>query len=78
MVGEGETSPLIFVYLFIFILILFYSFFICCVFLPELPLHQAQLHSANPPRSGTLYYKPNLQRSCCPHYTMRCVHSLRG
>ncbi|KAH8699297.1 arginine-tRNA-protein transferase 1 [Talaromyces proteolyticus] len=22
-------------------------------------------------RSGTLYYKQNLQRSCCPHYTMR-------
>ncbi|EAS34081.3 arginine-tRNA-protein transferase 1 [Coccidioides immitis RS] len=22
-------------------------------------------------RSGTLYYKPNLERSCCPHYTMR-------
>ncbi|KAM5439406.1 Arginyl-tRNA--protein transferase 1 [Microsporum ferrugineum] len=22
-------------------------------------------------RSGSLYYKPNLARSCCPHYTMR-------
>ncbi|KAF7128588.1 hypothetical protein CNMCM5793_003376 [Aspergillus hiratsukae] len=22
-------------------------------------------------RSGTLYYKQNLQRSCCPHYTLR-------
>ncbi|KAI1974034.1 Arginyl-tRNA--protein transferase 1 [Ophidiomyces ophidiicola] len=22
-------------------------------------------------RSGTLYYKQNLERSCCPHYTMR-------
>ncbi|QKX61520.1 uncharacterized protein TRUGW13939_08672 [Talaromyces rugulosus] len=22
-------------------------------------------------RSGTLYYKQNLRRSCCPHYTMR-------
>ena len=22
-------------------------------------------------RSGTIYYKPNLPRSCCPHYTIR-------
>lgn len=22
-------------------------------------------------RSGTLYYKPDLSRSCCPHYTIR-------
>ena len=22
-------------------------------------------------RSGKLYYKPNPQRSCCPHYTLR-------
>lgn len=24
-------------------------------------------------RSGTLYYKQNMQRSCCPHYTLRYV-----
>lgn len=31
-----------------------------------IPLNHSQTS-----RSGTLYYKQNLQRSCCPHYTLR-------
>ncbi|KAB8235495.1 arginine-tRNA-protein transferase [Aspergillus alliaceus] len=35
------------------------------------PGHYEQLVNRGWRRSGTLYYKQNLQRSCCPHYTMR-------
>ncbi|KAF9883582.1 Arginyl-tRNA--protein transferase 1 [Aspergillus nanangensis] len=35
------------------------------------PLHYEELVKRGWRRSGTLYYKPNLGRSCCPHYTMR-------
>ncbi|PLB55707.1 Arginyl-tRNA-protein transferase [Aspergillus steynii IBT 23096] len=35
------------------------------------PVHYEELVNRGWRRSGTLYYKPNLQRSCCPHYTMR-------
>ncbi|PKY01654.1 arginine-tRNA-protein transferase [Aspergillus campestris IBT 28561] len=35
------------------------------------PAHYEELVDRGWRRSGTLYYKPNLQRSCCPHYTMR-------
>jgi arginine-tRNA-protein transferase len=28
-------------------------------------------------RSGTYCYKPDLRRSCCPQYTIKCVHSRR-
>ncbi|KAG2413432.1 hypothetical protein HFD88_002621 [Aspergillus terreus] len=35
------------------------------------PAHYEQLVNRGWRRSGTLYYKPNPQRSCCPHYTMR-------
>ncbi|CEL00612.1 Putative Arginyl-tRNA--protein transferase 1 [Aspergillus calidoustus] len=35
------------------------------------PKHYEELVNRGWRRSGTLYYKQNLQRSCCPHYTMR-------
>ncbi|KAL4777447.1 arginine-tRNA-protein transferase [Aspergillus nidulans var. acristatus] len=35
------------------------------------PVHYEELVNRGWRRSGTLYYKQNLQRSCCPHYTMR-------
>ncbi|KAL3462878.1 arginine-tRNA-protein transferase [Aspergillus heterothallicus] len=35
------------------------------------PGHYEELVNRGWRRSGTLYYKQNLQRSCCPHYTMR-------
>ncbi|KAL4870114.1 hypothetical protein BDV12DRAFT_184716 [Aspergillus spectabilis] len=35
------------------------------------PTHYEELVNRGWRRSGTLYYKQNLQRSCCPHYTMR-------
>ncbi|GAD93427.1 arginine-tRNA-protein transferase [Paecilomyces variotii No. 5] len=35
------------------------------------PEHYEELVNRGWRRSGTLYYKQNLQRSCCPHYTMR-------
>ncbi|KAL1984976.1 hypothetical protein VTN96DRAFT_8532 [Rasamsonia emersonii] len=35
------------------------------------PEHYEDLINRGWRRSGTLYYKQNLQRSCCPHYTMR-------
>ncbi|PYI35327.1 Arginyl-tRNA-protein transferase [Aspergillus indologenus CBS 114.80] len=35
------------------------------------PAHYEALVNRGWRRSGTLYYKQNLQRSCCPHYTMR-------
>ncbi|PWY74416.1 arginine-tRNA-protein transferase [Aspergillus heteromorphus CBS 117.55] len=35
------------------------------------PAHYETLVNRGWRRSGTLYYKQNLQRSCCPHYTMR-------
>ncbi|PYH99587.1 arginine-tRNA-protein transferase [Aspergillus ellipticus CBS 707.79] len=35
------------------------------------PAHYEVLVNRGWRRSGTLYYKQNLQRSCCPHYTMR-------
>ncbi|CAL5868202.1 uncharacterized protein PFLUO_LOCUS2426 [Penicillium psychrofluorescens] len=35
------------------------------------PEHYDELVNRGWRRSGTLYYKQNLQRSCCPHYTMR-------
>ncbi|GLB04189.1 arginyl-tRNA--protein transferase 1 [Aspergillus tubingensis] len=35
------------------------------------PVHYEALVNRGWRRSGTLYYKQNLQRSCCPHYTMR-------
>ncbi|KAL3474963.1 arginine-tRNA-protein transferase [Aspergillus californicus] len=35
------------------------------------PEHYEELVNRGWRRSGTLYYKQNLQRSCCPHYTIR-------
>ncbi|OJJ80600.1 arginyltransferase [Aspergillus glaucus CBS 516.65] len=35
------------------------------------PQHYEELVNRGWRRSGTLYYKPNLERSCCPHYTIR-------
>ncbi|KAJ5647002.1 arginine-tRNA-protein transferase [Penicillium lividum] len=35
------------------------------------PEHYGELIDRGWRRSGTLYYKQNLQRSCCPHYTLR-------
>ncbi|KAL5365906.1 arginine-tRNA-protein transferase [Aspergillus floccosus] len=35
------------------------------------PVHYEQLVNRGWRRSGTLYYKPNPQRQCCPHYTIR-------
>ncbi|KAL4893196.1 arginine-tRNA-protein transferase [Aspergillus ambiguus] len=35
------------------------------------PNHYELLVNRGWRRSGTLYYKPNLQRTCCPHYTIR-------
>ncbi|KAE8348284.1 arginine-tRNA-protein transferase [Aspergillus coremiiformis] len=35
------------------------------------PVHYDELVNRGWRRSGTLYYKQNLQKSCCPHYTMR-------
>ncbi|KAL2825153.1 arginine-tRNA-protein transferase [Aspergillus cavernicola] len=35
------------------------------------PAHYEELVNRGWRRSGTLYYKQNLRRSCCPHYTMR-------
>ncbi|CEO60412.1 Putative Arginyl-tRNA--protein transferase 1 [Penicillium brasilianum] len=35
------------------------------------PEHYEELIHRGWRRSGKLYYKQNLQRSCCPHYTMR-------
>ncbi|KAL4920157.1 arginine-tRNA-protein transferase [Aspergillus aurantiobrunneus] len=35
------------------------------------PGHYEELVNRGWRRSGTIYYMPNLQRSCCPHYTMR-------
>ncbi|KAL1965553.1 hypothetical protein VTN77DRAFT_5637 [Rasamsonia byssochlamydoides] len=35
------------------------------------PEHYEDLINRGWRRSGTLYYKQNLERSCCPHYTMR-------
>ncbi|KAI9368448.1 arginine-tRNA-protein transferase [Aspergillus egyptiacus] len=35
------------------------------------PAHYEELVNRGWRRSGTLYYKQNLQRSCCPHYTIR-------
>ncbi|KAJ6008437.1 arginine-tRNA-protein transferase [Penicillium herquei] len=35
------------------------------------PEHYGELMDRGWRRSGTLYYKQNLQRSCCPHYTLR-------
>ncbi|EEA26558.1 hypothetical protein EYB25_003790 [Talaromyces marneffei] len=35
------------------------------------PEHYEELVKRGWRRSGTLYYKQNLQRSCCPHYTLR-------
>ncbi|KAJ5190558.1 uncharacterized protein N7498_009543 [Penicillium cinerascens] len=35
------------------------------------PKHYGELIDRGWRRSGTLYYKQNLQRSCCPHYTLR-------
>ncbi|PTU19565.1 hypothetical protein P175DRAFT_0441917 [Aspergillus ochraceoroseus IBT 24754] len=39
------------------------------------PGHYEDLVNRGWRRSGTLYYKQNLQRSCCPHYTMRLAAS---
>lgn len=36
-----------------------------------LPEHYELLVNGGWRRSGTLYYKQNLQRSCCPHYALR-------
>ncbi|CAG8323597.1 unnamed protein product [Penicillium nalgiovense] len=36
-----------------------------------LPEHYDELINGGWRRSGTLYYKQNLLRSCCPHYTLR-------
>ncbi|KAJ6072734.1 hypothetical protein N7467_010819 [Penicillium canescens] len=35
------------------------------------PHHYEELVNCGWRRSGSLYYKQNLQRSCCPHYTLR-------
>ncbi|KAJ5125558.1 hypothetical protein N7448_004877 [Penicillium atrosanguineum] len=35
------------------------------------PEHYGELIDRGWRRSGSLYYKQNLQRSCCPHYTLR-------
>ncbi|KAJ5089767.1 hypothetical protein N7532_008451 [Penicillium argentinense] len=35
------------------------------------PEHYEELVNRGWRRSGTLYYKQHLKRSCCPHYTMR-------
>ncbi|KAJ6160798.1 arginine-tRNA-protein transferase [Penicillium chermesinum] len=35
------------------------------------PEHYGELIDRGWRRSGTLYYKQNLARSCCPHYTLR-------
>ncbi|KAJ5317080.1 hypothetical protein N7508_001588 [Penicillium antarcticum] len=35
------------------------------------PHHYEELINGGWRRSGSLYYKQNLQRSCCPHYTLR-------
>lgn len=35
------------------------------------PEHYEDLVNRGWRRSGTLYYRQNLQRSCCPHYTLR-------
>ncbi|KAI9934985.1 Arginyl-tRNA--protein transferase 1 [Aspergillus wentii] len=35
------------------------------------PRHYEELVNRGWRRSGTLYYKQNLQRSCCPYYTLR-------
>ncbi|KAL4795210.1 arginine-tRNA-protein transferase [Aspergillus venezuelensis] len=35
------------------------------------PVHYEELVNRGWRRSGSVYYKQNLQRSCCPHYTMR-------
>ncbi|KAJ5776163.1 uncharacterized protein N7511_001174 [Penicillium nucicola] len=35
------------------------------------PHHYEELVNGGWRRSGSLYYKQNLQRSCCPHYTLR-------
>ncbi|KAL4933426.1 arginyltransferase [Aspergillus undulatus] len=35
------------------------------------PAHYEDLVNRGWRRSGSVYYKQNLQRSCCPHYTMR-------
>ena len=33
--------------------------------------HYQELMNRGWRRSGSLYYKPDLLRSCCPHYTIR-------
>lgn len=33
--------------------------------------HYQELMDRGWRRSGSLYYKPDLPRSCCPHYTIR-------
>ncbi|KAE8147746.1 Arginyl-tRNA-protein transferase [Aspergillus avenaceus] len=40
------------------------------------PAHYEELVNRGWRRSGTLYYKQNVQRSCCPHYTMRLEASV--